>query len=405
MSNAVLDNTSWAVEIETTEGTYEAPTSGADFVQTLKEGAELNPAKELLQRDVFTGSIGRVQSRVGTKSVTGSMPVELRAGSGEHGTPEADKLYTSALGSKKTRDAVTTKTGNTAEVLQIEDADIDDFAVNDLLLILEDGNHQFSWVAEVDDTPGIATVTLGQPLEDAPADNVVIAACTQYSAADSGHPSLSITRYIETTMQDRAKGCRVTSMSVENFTTGQIASTNFGFEGLNYDATLEARPFTPNYDKALPPIILRSCVYQSGQKVQINDLTVSVENTLGFVTSTCSENGRISSRVTTREVTGTFNPYVDPESLTQFNNFDCNKPYSLFATTFNPPVSETCEFTGEVQDAVAIFMPSCISTEMGQSDSDGILQHDISFEANRGSGDVDEIKMAFFAVSSSGEGE
>jgi hypothetical protein len=396
MSNAVKDNTSYAVEIEDVAGVYEAPSSASKFVQTLKDGAEIVPAQELLQRDIFTGSIGRVQSRVGTRSVSGSMPVEFRAAEVEGAAPEIDALMTSAMGSKKVRAAVTTKTGNTSTVLQLEDADVTDFAVHDIVMVKEAGNYQFSWVQSVDDSEGSASITLGLALDGAPDDNVEIAAVTQYSTAESGHPSLSITKYVETTMQERAIGCRVTSMALENFTTGQIPNLNFGFEGLTWDTVLSARPFVPEYDSSLPPIALRACLHQDGVKVQVNDVSVSLENTLGFVTSTCSANGRISSRVTSREVSGSFNPYVDPNSVAQFTRFKTNVPYSLFMYAFNPDLDNDAEFTGELANGVAILMPSCITTELGASDADGILQHDVSFEANRGSGNVEELKIAFF---------
>ena len=79
MAISVKDNTSYAVEIEVTEGTYVAPTAATSYVQTLSDGAELTPAKESLERNIFTGSIGKVTPRTGLRSVSGSMPVEMRA--------------------------------------------------------------------------------------------------------------------------------------------------------------------------------------------------------------------------------------------------------------------------------------------------------------------------------------
>jgi len=397
MAIARRDRTSMAVVIEDTEGTYKAPTGAQDYVQTLKDGAEMTPSQELLERNIFTGNIGKTQSRLGTKSVTGAMPVEFRAGETEGAAPEADALLSAALGGKKTRAAVTTGTGNTATVLQIDDLDIGDFSVHDIVMVKEAGAFEMSWVSAVDDTPGSANITLGQALSGAPADNVEIAAVTQYSAANSGHPSLSISKYIEDTILEQAAGCRVTSMSLENFSTGQISSLNFGFEGLSFDRSVTANPFTPDYDDTLPPITLRACVHQDGNQIQVNDLTMSLENTLGFVTSTCSANGRISSRVTERSISGSFNPYKQDDNVSQFEKFKCNTSYSLFAYAFNPLLDASCDFTGEFNNGIAILMPSCITTELGESDADGLLVDDVSFEANRGpQGAIDEVKIAFF---------
>jgi len=396
MAIAVKDNTSYAVEIEDTEGTYKAPTSGSSFVQVLKDGAEMTRSQELLQRDIFTGSIGKTQSRLGTRSVTGAMPVEMRANSTEGDAPEFDAVITSAMGAKKTRSAVTTKTGHTTTTIEIEDVDISGFSVNDIVLVKEAGAFEMSWVSAVDTTLGFANITLGKALSSAPADNVGISAVTQYSTANSGHPSLSISKYIESAKLEQAVGCKVTSMSVDNFSTGQIPSMNFGFEGLSFNSSIIAPPFTASYDTSLPPIALRACLSQDGVNVDVNDFTLSLENTLGFVTSTCSENGRISSRVTERAITGSFNPYKNDDSLTQFNNFKCNTPYNLFVYAFNPILDANCDFTGEFEEAVAILLTNCITTELGESDSDGLLVEDISFEANRGAdGSEEEMKIAF----------
>lgn len=396
MAIAVKDNTSWAVEIEDTEGTYKAPTAATSYVQTLKDGTELTPAQELLQREIFTGSIGKTQSRLGTKSVSGALPVELRSGDVEGDAPEADALYTAAMGGKKTRASVTSATGHTTTVLQIEDADISEFSQYDIILVKEALAYECTWVSAVDTTPGLANITLGQALASAPADNVEIAAVTQYTTANAGHPSLSVSKYIENAKLEQAAGCRVTSMAMENFTTGQIPSMNFGFEGLSFDRSLTANPFTPNYDDALPPITLRACVYQDGNQIQVNSLTASLENTLGFVTSTCSANGRISSRVTERAITGSFNPYKSDDELVQFNKFKCNETYTLFAYAFNPRLDANCEFTGEFDNVTAILLTNCITTELGESDQDGLLVNDVTFEATRGAtGTDEEMKIAF----------
>ena len=396
MAIAVKDNTSFAVEIEDTEGTYKAPQSADSFVQVLKDGSEMTRSQELLQREIYTGSIGKTQSRLGTRSVTGSMPVEFRAGETEGASPEADKLYTSAMGSKKTRAAVTSGSGHSTTVIYIDDLDISGFSQFDIVLVKEAGSFEMSWVSAVDTTPGLANITLGQELTFTPSDNVEIAAVNQYSTANSGHPSLSISKYIESTKLEQATGCKVTSMSVENFSTGQIPSVNFGFEGLTFDSSLTAIPFTPDYDDTLPPIALRACIHQDGSKIQVNDFSVSLENTLGFVTSTCSENGRISSRVTARSITGTINPYKSDDDLGQFDKFKCNVPYTLFAYAFNPELDANCDFTGEFTNAIAILLTNCITTELGESDADGLLVEDITFEATRGAtGTEEEMKVAF----------
>lgn len=393
MSIAVKNNTVYAVEVEVTEGVYVAPQSATSFVQSLSDGAEMTPAKELLERNVFNGSIGKSTPRTGQRSVSGSLPVEMRAGEAEGDLPEYDALMRSAMGSRKQKTSETTSlTGNTTSVIQIDDADISDFAVNDIVLVKQAGAYHVSPVSEVDTTALAANITLLIPADNAFSDNVVIAKSTTYNVANSGQPSLSISKYVEDAVLEQATGNLVTSLSLENFTTGQLASWNFGFEGLSFDRSLTAPPFTPDYQDSLPPIILEACVYQDSTKIPVNELTISLENTLGFVTSTCSPNGRISARVTERAVSGSFNPYKQSDSLTQFDKFNDNTEYSVFASAHNPT-----SVSGEYEQVVAIYMPACLTVELGEADQDGLLQNAVAFQAGRGAdASVDEIIIAVF---------
>lgn len=392
MANTVKRNTVYAVEVEVTEGTYVVPSSADVFVQTLADGSEMTPAKELLERDIFAASIGKVTPRTGQKSVSGAMPVEMRAGEVEGDIPEWDALMRSALGSRKTTNAITTSTGHTTTVIQIEDADIASLEVNDIVMIKEAGEFHVSPITAVDPTPAAANITLLVAAPSAPSDNVVLAKAVTYEVASTGHPSLSITKYVENAVRETAVGSKVASMSLENFSTGQLASWNFGFEGLTYARTLAAAPFTPDYDSSLPPIILNACVYQDATQIPVNNLSWSLENSLGFTTSTCSPNGRTSGRVTSRTITGSYDPYKQDDDLGQYNKFDGNTEYSLFASAHVPTST-----TGEFEQVVAFYMPNCISTELGESDQDEVLQDAVSFQASTGAAGTDEeIVIAVF---------
>lgn len=392
MALTVKDNTKVGVEIEVTEGTYVAPDDANSFVQTLSDGFELTPSKELLERAIFNGSIGKSTPRTGTKTVAGSLPVEARANSSAGEAPEYDALMRSALGSRRQLvSAITTKTGHTTTRLEIEDADIGDLEVNDIILVKEAGAYHVSPIIAKDDTASAAYVDLLVAASGAFSDNVEIEKFTSYRPADTGHPTLSISKYVEDARLEQAAGCRVNTLSLDNFTTGQLASWTFGFEGLSFDQSLTAIPFTPVFDTSKPPVILNACVYQDGSLLDINELTISIENTLGFATSTCSPNGRLSGRATERVITGTFNPYKQDDNISNFTKFDENTAYSLFAFAYNPT-----GVTGEFEEIVAVYLPNCVTTEVAESDQDGLLVEDITFSASRGdAGTGEEISITF----------
>lgn len=394
MAIAVKKNTAFAVKIESVEGEYEAPDSAAAFVQVLADGAEVNGSKELLERNIFTGSIGMTSPRTGQFQVTGSLPVEARASSTVGGAPEFDALIKSALGDKRTISTTTTTkaSGNTATVLHIEDADISKFAVGDIVMTKKSGAYHVSPITAKSTGAGTATITLLIPHPDGDhPDSVVIEKATIYTVSDDAHPSLSISKYLEDAILEQATGCRVSSMSLENFATGQIPSLNFGFEGMNFDRSETAIPYTPNYDSQVPPIVLDGRCYMDTAEIDINELSVTLENTIAFKTSINAENGRVAGRATQRKISGSINPFKEDDNIDLFTKFKENTAFKLFAYA-KVPSSTAGQFAG----VVAIYMPNCVPTELAEADQDGLLQEGISFSADRGTdGDTDEIYIAF----------
>ena len=394
MSIAVKNTTSVAVEEEVTEGTYVAPTSAASFVQTLDSGLEVKPSKELLERAVFTGTIGQVTPRTGTKSVSGTIPTECRALSVEGSAPEVDKMMKSALGTKRQNTAViTTKaSGNTASILQIDDADIGSLNIGDIVLVKMPGAFHVSPITAKSSATGAATVTLLVPHPSGDiADSAPIAKFTTYTVAERGHPTLSVTKYIDSAIKDTAMGCRINKLALAGFATGKIPTLSFGFDGLNFDRALEAPAYTPSYDSALPPIILDAKAYMNSTELLVNEMAFSLENTVGFATAINQPNGKISSRITKRKITGSINPYQDTTDISNFTKFINNTEFSLFAYAKN----ET-GVAGEFGNVVAVYLPKCIITENTEADAEGLVQEALSFTASRGAaGTTNEIYITF----------
>lgn len=394
MALTVKRNTAYGVMTEVSEGTAVPPAATTDFVQVLQDGAELSPSKELLSRNVFTGSIGDTSPRTGMFEVSGSLPVEARANSTAGSAPEADKLIKSAFGAVRSAATTTTtkSSGNTATVLQIEDADISKFAVGDIVMVKQSGAYHVSPVTARSTGAGTATITLlvAHPSGDH-TDSVVVEKFTTYHVADTGHPSLTISKYVEDAVLEQAVGCRVNSMALENFTTGQIPTLNFGFQGLNFSRSLTAIPYTPSYNSGLPPIVLDARLYMDGTSIAVNEMSFTLENGLGFQTSIAASNGKISGRATSRTITGSFNPYKESDSIANYTKFLNNTAFSLFAYAKVPTST-----AGEFNQVVAVYMPNCLITELSESDQDGLLQDSITFQATRGAaGTTDEIYMTF----------
>lgn len=379
MGYSIKKNTKIAIERETTQGTYVAPTAGASFIQVKEDGLEMTPGKELLERNILGLGLSKVTPRTGLRSVTGALPVEMKAGSTEGAQPEYGLMLESLLGTVKETASQVSGSSHTTTTIFVSDTS--GYEVGDVVLIKEAGAYHKSPIASlVTDT----SIELLVEMDSAPADGVEIAALCTYKGADDGHPAYSATKYVEDAVRETATGCLTTSMSVDNFTTGQLADLSFGFEGLDFARSLSAPAYTPSFDSSEPPIILKACIFVDGEEVEVNEFTLSVENTIGFIQDTC--NGKTASRITDRAVSGTINPYKLDDNIDNFNRFNENTTFSLFVTAHTPTGT-----TGEFKETFSFYLPVCIITEISETDLDGVLQESLSFTAGSVDGSVSDI--------------
>jgi len=242
--------------------------------------------------------------------------------------------------------------------------------------VKEAGAYHVSPISAVDDSAGSANITLLVAGDSAFSDNVVIEAFTTYYGTNSGHKSLTITSYLEDAYEKQAFGVKAGSLSLDGFETGGSASFSFGLAGLGMTHDTAASGLTASYGNAKPPIILEACLYVDGTILPVNSVSLSVENTVGRVTSTCSPNGILSQRMTQRAITGSITPYLDTSNTDLFDKFDLTTEFSLFFRAWNPT-----GVAGEKQNAVSVFVPKCVITALPDSDADGIRQFGLDFSA------------------------
>ncbi len=386
MGFSIKNNIKVAVAKETVEGVYQAPTD-AEFITSLEDGLEISGTKEALDRNILGLGLTKAQPRTANRSVSGSIPVEYKASDVEGGAPEYGVLMESALGGLRTNaTAITTTTGHTDTVLNIDDADIASLNIGDIILIKEAGAFHLSPITAVDTTFGAANVTLlvGNPGAVSFTDAVEVAQFTTYFTADSGHPTFSITKYIEDNIKTIGTGARVNALSLESFTANQTAAWTFGFEGLDFETSVEALTNTPIYDSSLPPIIAGACIYKNGIELPVSELTLSVENTIGTITSTCAKSGKLASRISERTVSGTMSPYISCDDIDIQQEFENDDLYSVFGFAYNPTMVD-----GEYHQIVAFYIPNANTTELSEGDLDGVLQHNITFTASGGTAGTD----------------
>lgn len=379
MGFSIKTNTKVAVAKETTAGVYQAP-SDTNFITVLEDGLELNGTKESLERNILGTGLTKAQPRTANREISGNIPCEFKASGIEGDAPEYGPLIESALGSVRTSgNSVITETGHTTTQLNISDADITKFKQGDIVMVKEAGAFHLSPITIVDETASAANITLLIPASSSFSDNVEIAKFTSYVAADSGHPTYSVTKFVEDNIKTEGIGCRTSSMSVEGFSANELASWSFGIQGLDFDTKVEALANNPSYDSSIPPIIVEACIYKNGVKLPVSEMSFSVENSIANITSTCSPSGKLGSRVSERNITGSMVPYVENDNVDIQNEFNNDSLYSVFGYAYNPTPT-----TGEYNQVVAFYMPNCSTTELTEGDNDGVLTHNLSFSASGG---------------------
>lgn len=374
---------------ELSEGLYQAPVV-SDAVEVLEDGVGFEYSRDEVERNLLSATIEIEASRLGLKQVTGTVPVEFKAGASEGSLPREKVLYKSLLGGvRQIGTLTTTKEGNTSTVLQIEDADISKFKVNDIILVKEGGKYEVRPILSVDDTLGASSVTLAVALSSAPSDNVEIGKASIFHHKDEA-PTFSTTHYIGGAIEEVITGCRAVSASLESWEGGAVSSWNFSVEALDLDQSASPISLTPNFSgDALPPVVLGACVWINGVKVSYNSLALNLENTKAEILSACSESGKVGSRFTQFVATGEIAPYMDEDNVDRFTAFNNNDDISVFGYAYNPT-----SVAGEVEQVVAFWFPQAKITTMPNGDQDGIMTNNISFKAYRKNGE-DTVFLGF----------
>lgn len=389
----VADEGSVFIEVEATEGVYAPETAGANAIEVLSDGLEFTPTKELLERSNRTSTVEKVVARVGQKSMAGTIPTEFKAGSTEGAAPETSALYEALLGGKAEYTATISDVGHTLKKIQLPDGEAAKYKKGYVVKVKEFSLNpanvdHVSPIVEVSEVGGDNYIILLVEYFQAFSDNVEIAAGVAYFHK-SGQPTLSVTNYLGGTIREKAIGMRAVSAEMSAFATGQLPQTSFSLEGLDYDRVVGTPLFTPEFDTSLPPVVLCSKIYQDDLELTVNNVSLSMANTLGFLTSTASCSGKISSRITEFVTNFTCNPYMEDDEVGQFDKFNKNEGYSLFGSSQNYGAS-----ANEKLEIVAFYMPNCRTNEIATGDEDGILTDAISGQAYRDEGN-DTVYICF----------
>jgi hypothetical protein len=390
MNTLVKGQSSVYLVEETVEGTFVPEATISEAIEPLEDGLEFQLQREEIERNTLTSTIEAVESRLGLKTATGTIPVEFKAAATAGEAPRGQILFESLLGGKRQiAFPITTKTGNTTTVLQIEDEDIDALNVGDCILVKRPGDFAVRPILSKDTTLGSATITLAIPLPVLPGNNVVIEKATTYFH-DKDSKSFSVVHYVGGEIKETIWGVKSISASLEGWTANETPSFNFAVEGIDMARTVGAPTLTPDFSgDAKVPVIQGACAWIGQEEVDYTELSLSIENTKADLLSACSPSGKIGTRKTAFTVTASINPYMSDANVDRWNKFEQDMATSLFAYAYNPTAT-----AGEFNQVVAMWIPNAKITNMPTADADGVLMDAIELKAFRNLGN-DTIFMSF----------
>lgn len=376
---------------ETVEGTFVAETLASEALEPLQDGLEFTFSREEIERKTLTSTIEAVEPRLGKKTLTGSIPVEFKAGATTGEAPRGQILYESLLGGKRSITTTTTTkaSGNTTTFLAIEDADISKFAVGDCVLVKKAGEYGVRPISAKTTTPGSAGITLAIPLMSAPGASVVIdKVTTYYHTSDS--KSFSVIHFPGGEIREEINGAKAITASLDGWVVNETPSMNFSVEGLDIAKTVAVPTVTPDFaSDAQVPVIIHACAWLGQEEIDYTELGLSIENTKADLNSACAASGKIGTRKTAFNVTANINPYMADDNLDRWAAFKDNDNLSLFTYAFNPTATD-----GEFNQIVAIWIPNFKITNMPAADQDGVFVENIEGKAFRNLGN-DTIFMSF----------
>lgn len=208
MGLTIKNNQKLAVVKESTPSQYEAPASGNDFIQSM-ESLELSTNKETNERSLLNGSIGQATPRSGARNVSASVEVEMKSGDAEGLKPEFSPLIESCLGAvaREVSAGQVDHTNGTSTTTQIF-CDSSLYEVGDTITIKTPSAYHTSPIESKD----VDSVTLLIPALNAPSDLTPISKTCGYKTANQGHPSLSVSKYVEDSIIEKGIGCYVSNL-------------------------------------------------------------------------------------------------------------------------------------------------------------------------------------------------
>lgn len=219
-----------AIVSESTAGTPVDPSAASDYL-AVQPDFELTPNFEVLENAEIRASIGASKPIQGLEQPAGNLSHYLKHSGVEGQAPEFNLLLKSLFGTETVNSTQRTTTSSSTTSLVKLGAGGSDFS-RGFAILIKDGTNGYS----IRPVHSVSTndLTLGFALANAPASGIGVGKCINYTPANSGHPTLTVHRYLGNGQaHDAIAGAVVKEMSLQ-VQSGQLMNAAFSFEGTKY---------------------------------------------------------------------------------------------------------------------------------------------------------------------------
>lgn len=359
------------------ESTYTDPVV-TDAVQTLAEGLEFSPTRDLATRAIITKGIGMAPGIPGIRHFAATVPCELRASSVAGGAPEFDSLLKAQSFNNITDSGEVAVTGKGTGTLNIADADAAKVPVGTIVIVPESTGDVVTPITGASSSGGTTTLTtlVNKTWGTITGDKIML--MRMYKPTDQGI-YLSLTRMFNKQLRQYAFGCIGSGLQIGNMTPGQLPTATFNFEGISQEQKHSSFVGEPTYNDAVPPIALNVKVYQGNTDLQargVSEFSLDVSNQVSQK-ETITGDGKDPVYQVEREITGNLVAFLDDSDVSPFfTRFDVHQPFDLFISSGNVGAS-----AGKLKEIIAFYLPNCSLSGYTTPDTDGLVTENIPFSA------------------------
>lgn len=364
---------------EVTPGVPVNPSGTGDYM-AVKGDFTSTYEREVLNSELISAQIGMRKGQVGMITTGADLANEFKHSGTEGVEPEYNDLLESLMGGPKNIETTELDlvAGSTTSVVNVDSGEGASLAVGQALLFKENLGSQGYQIRPI---KSIATdaITVEPVLPAAPVATTNLGKCVTYNVG-SAHKHGTLNLYWGNTLKEQIAGCLVESMSLE-VATGQIISASYTLAGLNRSFVDGTAPHTPVYDASTGLVGLDVECYLGADLLCAPTVTLNVNNELADLTCVKEETGKVSSRVKSRELEITVNPYTDDTTTTFQTLFDAQTDFSFVLIAGKKDSSGWLPGT-----CFCLYAPRCYIQNAPLADEDDIITNELTIKPHIGTG-------------------